>query len=370
METQEFRGFAALADNLIKPEGGIKETLENDDIPFTDPEEIQDKEDEELEEEESKEEDTGKDTEDEELEEEIDKEEKEDASGDTEEIDPKFESDITKFFQQKLAEELGWEYDEKEAFESVSDLVEYMETLVETASKPKYSNEEIGKIDEFVKNGGRLEDYYKSISTGNVNVDLVDITKESNQRLVVEEHLRTLGYNEERIKKAVDRYEDRGTLEDEAEDALELLKEYKEKNKEKLLDTQQKEVLHAREEQQKFIANVEGTIDKLTDIAGYPLTPREKKELKEYIFKPNKDGRTQYQVEYSSDQERNLIESAFFTKNKDVILEKAKKQASTDTLKNMQQKLKAQSKRTKNVSSQRETGSEALLKLGQLISKN
>ena len=370
-EENKFRGFEAIADNLIKPTGGTV-PLDNDEIEFTDPDEIIKKEEESTEEEEEVviKKPVKKDEETEEEEEETEEVVKEDEE-ETEPIDPAFEGDITKFFHQKLSEELGWDYDPETSFDTVAELVEYMETLVGTASKPVYSNEEVGKIDEFVRNGGKIEDYYKAVSTGTVDVDNIDLTKESNQRLVIEENLRRLGYNEERIQRSVDRYEDKGVLEEESEEALELLKEYKEKNKEKLLEDTKKETVQLQQQQQKFISNVEETIDKLTDIAGYPLTSREKKELKDYIFKPNKDGRTSYQVEYSANQEKNLIESAFFTKNKDVILEKAKKQASTDTLKDMQRKLKTSRGKgsTQQTQDSGKGSLQALSNLGRLLSK-
>ena len=354
-----FRGFQALADNLIKPgAGGPPAIDDDDDIPFVEPDDIKkDLQDDDLDKDkdqdidddldDNKDDDLDKDDD-----QDSDKSGKDDTSDTDDQVDPDFEKEVTKFFQQKFAEEIGLDFNEEETFDSVADLVKNMETIVANASKPIYANEEVGKIDEFVKNGGKIEDYYKAITTGSIDVDTIDITKESSQRLVIEEHLRTLGYEEDRVQKVVDRYEDRGVLEEEAEDALELLKKYKEKNKEKLLENQKNNAAAFEKEQQKFISNVEETIKDLTDVAGYKLSAREKQELSDYIFKPTKDGRTAYQIEYSADQARNLIESAFFTKNKDVILEKAKKQASTNTLKDMQQKLKAKGKRTKNVDDQ------------------
>ena len=361
-----FRGFQALADNLIRPGIGAKPLSDDDDdFPLVDPKDvikgIQDDDQDDK--------DKNKDDKDPDKtlkKDDQDDDKDDDSDDDTNDADDKdddddktiipedaeFEEEVTKFFQQKFAEELGLDFDETESFKNVSELVKHMEGIVSEASKPVYANEEVGKIDTFVKGGGKIEDYYKALATGTINVDTIDITKESNQKVVIEEYLRTLGYTEDRVRKYVDRYEDKGALEEEAEDALELLKEYKQKNKEKLLENQKNYVATAEKEQQKFISNVEETIKSLSDIAGYKLSAKEKQELTDYIFKPTKDGRTAYQIEYSTDQAKNLIESAFFIKNKDAILEKAKKQASTNTLKDMQQKLKAKGKRTKNVDDQ------------------
>jgi len=55
---------------------------------------------------------------------------------------------------------------------------------------------------------------------------------ENNQKAVLKEYLKEKGISNEKINKRVTRYEDLGSLEDEATDALEELKEIKINKKE------------------------------------------------------------------------------------------------------------------------------------------
>ena len=63
-------------------------------------------------------------------------------------------------------------------------------------------------------------------------LDNIDLEDENNQKSIVKLLLREKGFNEKQIDKKIQKYEDAGLLEDEAEDALEDLKEIKEQKKE------------------------------------------------------------------------------------------------------------------------------------------
>jgi len=271
-----------------------------------------------------------------------DKSEPDDKKDDKTEPDAltEFEPDIAKFFQEKLANEMGWEFDDDEKFDSVKELVDYMKDVVETASKPAYANEELEKLNEFVLNGGKLEDYYKGSAPGGLNVDLLDATKESDAKLAIQERARIQGYKEDRIKRAIQRYEDSGTLEDEGEEAVEFLKEYKETTKEKLLEDTKNNAIAAKNQQQKFISTVQDNIKGLDAIRGIKISDKDKMDLMDYIFKPDNEGVTKYQRDYMSDV-KNLIESAYFTKQGDKLISAAKKTATSDAYKDLHQKLKA-----------------------------
>ena len=251
-----------------------------------------------------------------------------------------FEPDITNFFQDKLSEELGWEFEEGEKFKSVKELVDFMKTVVDESSKPVYANEEIEKLNKFVTDGGKLEDYYKKAQPGGIDVGLLDATKDSDAKIAVREKLRLQGYNDEKIKKALSRYEDNGVLIEEGEDAVEFLKEYKTTSQKKLLEDTENSAVESRKQQQKFYSAVETNIKGLDTIRGIKISDRDKKDLLDYIFKPDSEGLTKYQREYMSDV-KNLIESAYFTKQGDQLISSAKKAATSDAYKDLHQKLKA-----------------------------
>lgn len=381
-----FGGFEALSKSLLPGSGPVAD--KDDEIPYIDPEDIE--KDEDLDEEEEAVEEPKKptkkteepDEEEEEIEEiekpkgktkptkkeEIEEEEESDEETDeSSEEDENLEGEVTTFLKDRLSEELGWELDEDDKFESIKDVVDYMKYLVEENSKPKYHSEDIKALDEYVKNGGTIDKYFKEVygASNEIDFDNLDLSRESNQRLVVRELLRTQGISSEKIQKRLDRYEKEEILADEAEDAVELLKEYKTKSQKKLLEDQKKQAEEQLKSQQKFVENVQNSVKSLDNIRGIKISSKEKSELLDYIFKPDSDGLTKYQKDYMSDI-RNLIESAYFTKMGDSLINEAKKKGSSDAYKEFHQKLKAnKGKRSKNAGSL-ESGSDSDLLLSSL----
>lgn len=269
---------------------------------------------------------------------------KEEGAEDLSEVEP----EISQFVQEKLAEALGWEFGEDEQFNSIEDAVKFMQEVVETNSQPEFANEDLEKLNEYIKNGGDMYDYLSS-TKGEVNLEEVDLSNENNQKAVIRELLKEEGYSEDRIKRRIERYEDAGVLEDEATDAKELLAEVREKKSEKLLKEKENEKRAILEEQQKYVQGVEHTVDSLDSVRGIPISDKEKKQLMDYIFKPTADGRTQYQKDYLSDS-KNLIESAYFTMKGDAFVKKVQKKANSDAAKNLKKKLSNKSKRRNNKS--------------------
>ena len=348
-----FGGFEALSRSLLAGQGS---NVEDDDIPYVDPEDL--KEDEDVDKDVDVEEDVDDEKEIEEPEEKqvkVDdkrpKKPETDVESDVSEEDVELETEVTSFLKDRLSEELGWNLDEEDKFESLKDVVDYMKLLVEENSKPKYYSEEIEKLDEYVKNGGSVEKFFKEVygSPVGLDYDSIDLTRESNQRAVVKELLKVKGYNDDRIEKTLDRYEKSEILEVEAEEAVELLKEYKKVNEKKLLEDQEKMAIQSKEQQQNFYKNVQESVKTLNNIMGIKISGKEKEELLDYIFKVDSNGLTKYQKDYMSDI-KNLIESAYFTKKGDSLINKAKEKGSSDAYKEFHQKLKAdKGKRSKNV---------------------
>jgi len=117
---------------------------------------------------------------------------------------------------------------------------------------------------------------------------------EVNQKLVVKEFLKEKGFNAKQIEKKLSKYEDAGLLEDEAEDALEALKEIKEQKKQQLLKDQENQAKAAAKRQQEYFNSVVNEIKGMDDIRGIKIPEKDKKALLEYIFKPDAEGKTQY----------------------------------------------------------------------------
>lgn len=261
-------------------------------------------------------------------------------------------SQVTALFD-AIAEELSWEFTEEEEEDkpkTVEELVNYFKDVINEQSKPEYASEEVAKLDEFVRNGGRLEDYF-TVST-DIDFENIDMDDENNQKLVLKELLAKKGYSDKQITKKIERFEDAGVLEDESKDAIEELQEIAEKEKEKLLEDQKKQKEEIMQRQQKFFDDVVGEIKSLDNIRGIRIPPKDKKELLAYIFKADANGKTQYQKDYSKSV-RNLIESAYFTMRGDTLLDAAKKQGTSSAIKNLKNSLRSTSvsKNTKRINS-------------------
>lgn len=245
------------------------------------------------------------------------------------EVDQDEADQVTAFFD-IIADKVGWgSIDDEEKPKSVDDLVEYMKSAIEESSKPEYASEDVAAIDEFVRNGGNLQDYFSTVST-EVDYSNIDLDKVENQKLVVSEFMKEKGFTDSQIKRKIEKYEDADILEDEANDAIESLIEIKEEKRKELLERQKIEAETAMQEQQKFYKNVVGEIEGLSDIRGIKIPKEDKKQLMEYIFKVESDGKTRYQKDYAKST-KNLIESAYFTMKGDKLLESAKKSGETSS---------------------------------------
>ena len=267
-------------------------------------------------------------------------EEEEEEVNEEETIDEEESSKVTALFD-AIAEELEWEFDDEEKEEkpkTVEDLVNYFRDVIKEQSVPQYASEEVAKLDEFVRNGGNLSDYFTV--TPEIDYENFDTTVEANQKQIVKMLLTEKGYSEKQIARKIEKYEDAGILEDEAEDALEAMKDIEESKKEQLLSQQKRAAEQRRAEQQDFIDSVVNEINAMNNVRGIKVPEKDKKALLAYIFKADANGKTQYQKDYSKSV-KNLIESAYFTMKGDILLDTAKKMGTSSAIKNLKQSLRS-----------------------------
>lgn len=245
---------------------------------------------------------------------------------------------IVNFFD-SLSEQLGWsDVEDEDKPKTAEDLIEYFKDVIEENSVPQYASEEVEKLDEFVRNGGNLKDYF-SIDA-DIDLDNIEVEdNEINQKLVIKEFLKEKGFSAKQIDKKITKYEDAGILEDEAVDALEALKDIKAERKEKLLEEQQKSAREAQKQQQTFFNNVVSEIKGMDSIYGIEIPEKDKRALLEYIFKPDAEGVTKYQKDYAKSL-KNLITSAYFTMKGDSLITIAKQKGKKDALDNFKNSLR------------------------------
>ena len=202
-----------------------------------------------------------------------------------------------------------------------------------------YANDEVARLDEYVKNGGDIKTYLTI--DAELNLDEIEIEDdETNQKLVLKEFLKEKGFSSKSIEKKLQKYADAGLLEDEAEDALEALKEIKEQKKEQLLADQKKQSEEQAKRQQEFFNTVVSEIKGLDNIRGIKIPEKDKKTLMDYMFKPDSDGVTKYQKDYAKNP-KNLIESAYFTMKGDALINIAKKEGNKNAFDKFKSNLKS-----------------------------
>ena len=271
----------------------------------------------------------------------------EEEAEEEEEIEDNNEENVVTNFFDAMAEKLNWEFEEDEDKpKSVDELINYFQNVIEENSKPEYSSEEVEALDNFVKQGGDLKKYLTI--DAELDLDDIDIEDEANQKLVVKQLLKEKGFSTKKIDKLVSRYEEAGLLEDEAQDALEDLKEIKEEKKKQLLEDQKKAYQIQLQRQQQFYDNVVSEIKGLKNIRGITVPEKDKKVLMDYILKPDTDGKTKYQKDYAKGGVKNLIESAYFTMNADKLIEAAKREGNNSAIDKFRRSLKSSSITTKS----------------------
>lgn len=249
----------------------------------------------------------------------------------TEQEESTSEEEVIVGFFDSLASQLGWDdVEDEEKPKTAEDLIEYFKEVIEENSTPQYASEEVQKLDEFVRNGGDLKDYYSI----DADLDLDDIEiedNEMNQKLIIKEFLKEKGFSSKQIEKKLTKYDEAGLLEDEAADALEALREIREDRKEQLLANQQKQAELAEKQQQEFFTNVVSEIKGMNSIYGIDIPEKDKRALLEYIFKADANGVTRYQKDYAKSL-KNLITSAYFTMKGDSLIDIAKKKGKKDAI--------------------------------------
>lgn len=275
--------------------------------------------------------------------------------------EPEDDSELVGNFFDAMAEELGWEFDEEEVEskpKNVQELISYFKTVIEENSKPDFASEEIEALDAYVKQGGDLKKYLQI--DAELDLDDIDLDEESNQKAVVKMLLKEKGFSSKQIDKKISKYEDAGLLEDEAQDAIEDLKEIREQRKEQLLKEQEKAHKQYQEQQRTFYNNVVDEIKGLKNIRGIAIPEKDKKVLIDYILKPDADGRTKYQKDYAKGGVKNLIESAYFTMNADKLLEAAKREGNNKAVERFRNSLKSTSVSSKSKQTQTSSSDEPI----------
>lgn len=246
---------------------------------------------------------------------------------DVDHVDPAEAEQIGAFFD-AFAEELGWDVEGDNKPDSIPALIDYIKDVVDQNSTPSYADQRVQQLDEYIKNGGKFEDFYQKQQEA-VSYSNMDMEDESNQKAAVRDFLRYQGYTDDQINRKIERYEDSDMLEEEAEDAVARLQQIHEQQL-AIQQQQQEEARQAQEQQaREFMTNLTQSIGSLDSIRGISIPKADRKALFDYITKTDADGLTRYQKDFNENLVNNLIESAYFTMKGDALLGEAKRSGRT-----------------------------------------
>lgn len=253
-----------------------------------------------------------------------------------------------------VGESLGWDmtdFNDDEKPVTIDEFTQYIGKIVEHNSVPQYADDRIAKLDEYVKNGGKFEDFYQK-QQETLSFENLDLENEDTQKSIIRELLKHNGYSDEQINSKISRYEDADMLYDESSDALERLKIIRQQELEQS-EKQQEEFAKQQEEQNRaFFKNVSDDINNLSTIRGISIPKEDRAALYDYIFKVDQNGVSQYQKDFNENLSKNLIESAYFTMKGDKLLSGAKKDGETSAAEKLRKLLRHSSKNHTTYNSQ------------------
>ena len=276
----------------------------------------------------------------------------------TEEITDAETQGVGMFFD-AFAEALNWDVEDDEKPQSIDDLIDYIQDVVDQNSTPEYADDRIAQLDQYVKNGGKFEDFYSNMSE-RISYDNLDMEDEANQKAVVRDYMKLQGFNDEQINRKIERYEDADMLEDEAADAVAQLKSIREYQAQQAAQEQERIRIAQEEQAQQFMTELNSSISSLNTIRGIAVPKEDRKRLLDYITKTDADGLTQYQKDFNNNMVNNLIESAYFTMKGDSLLGEARRNGQTSAASKLRTMLKHQQKNHSSVSMQDEKPVSAL----------
>jgi len=231
------------------------------------------------------------------------------------------ENDLSGFYE-ALNKELGVDdFDVASVEDGIPGLMGYLKNVVtntiesEVEEIKSMGNGILGDMYEYLKNGGKVEDF-KQVYFDVVNFKELPIEgdeNEANQKFAVNEYLKELGYDDDERKEKIESYTSAGLLEKESKTAVKRLAINQDKRQQELIENQTK----ARQEQEQRVKqywdNVVETINKSDSLGGLPIPKNKKQEFIKYLTVRDKDGLTEYQRKTANTEESLKLALASFT---------------------------------------------------------
>jgi hypothetical protein len=211
----------------------------------------------------------------------------------------------------------------------------------------------------YVEQGGDPQHFVRAHSDVDFNrIDRKAIEKNENmQKQLVAELMRREGYSQEEILDEVQDLLDGGVLAKRASRSLAKLQKHQEAERANLIKEQQKANEQREIQYKEFLTNLETDIDKREEIAGFPISKKQKKNFFEYITKADrKTGKTKLVTDSEKDPDAQLKMAWLYFNNFD--FSKVEKKARTKATSSLRKSLeRASSVSTKKLKSKSRTRS-------------
>lgn len=163
---------------------------------------------------------------------------------------------------------------------------------------------------EFIENGGDPAKFLGAVS-GPIDYASLDMNNESDQELIVREYLKSQDYDNAEIKETIESYKDGLLLDKQALIAQKKLAKISEVSRRQVIAEAENQVQIKKQNYNKYISDLTGTIKNSKSIAGLEIKDKEKDEFQKWLLNPGKDGLTGYQREVQVDPILTQVELAF-----------------------------------------------------------
>lgn len=128
---------------------------------------------------------------------------------------------------------------------------------------------------------------YLAAYVNKIDISSIDLSVEKNQEYIVERALRSLGLEDEEIKKEIDKLKNYGDLEDSARRYHKVLLKKEEENLKKLQQQRQEELERQKQFEEQYATQLKKIISekvKERSFDGYPITPKVGEKLFDFLY--------------------------------------------------------------------------------------
>jgi hypothetical protein len=254
-----------------------------------------------------------------------------------------------------IHDKFGWDFD-ADAFKgadlsNVDTLTDYITNIIEENSKPEYANNISESFDQYLRNGGRPEQFLENYNS-ETDYTVIDLEDENNLRMLGVEYYTKTGQSVEEAEETVKDLEESNALAKLAPKFVKQLDSWQKSesaaNEKARLDALKSDY----EASEKALENTYNTIQSKDEIAGLPFKNKaDKDKFFEFAYVPDKKGETAYQKMFKADPEMELkmLMFAYRGISKEKILAMSTDKATKDLRVNLEKFTDSQSKHTSSL---------------------